>query len=626
MMKVTLLLLCCWAALVVADEDYVKYKDPIQPLNVQIKDLMDRMTLAEKIGQMAQLDRSVVTPEIMRDYSIGSVLSAGGSVPSPQATAQEWIDMVNSIQQGSLSSRLGIPMIYGIDAVHGHNNVYNATVFPHNVGLGATREPELLRRIGAATAKEVRATGIDYVFAPCIAVCRDPRWGRCYESYSEDPDIVKELTDIIIGLQGQIPSGSPKGVPYVGGRDKVAACAKHFVGDGGTTRGINENDTVISRHGLLSIHMPGYYHSIIKGVSTIMVSFSSWNGEKMHSNHELITDFLKNTLNFRGFVISDWQGIDKITNPAHSNYTFSILSGVQAGIDMVMVPTNYTEFINDLTYLVNSNAIPMSRINDAVRRILRVKFVMGLFENPLADDRFVNELGSQKHKDLAREAVRKSLVLLKNGENADEPVIPLSKKAAKILVAGTHADNLGYQCGGWTITWQGLSGNNLTTGTTILEAVKKSVDPNTEVVYNVNPTTDYIKANNFSYAIVVVGETPYAETNGDNLNLSIAEGGSDTIQNACNVVKCVVVIVSGRPLKIEPCMSQLDALVAAWLPGTEGEGVTDVLFGDYGFTGKLARTWFKTVDQLPMNYGDENYNPLFPLGFGLTTEPIKEAS
>lgn len=222
--------------------------------------------------------------------------------------------------------------------------------------------------------------------------------------------------------------------------------------------------------------------------------------------------------------------------------------------------------------------------------------------------------------------MRKSLVLLKNGENADEPVIPLSKKAAKILVAGTHADNLGYQCGGWTITWQGLSGNNLTTGTTILEAVKKTVDPNTEVIYNVNPTTDYIKANNFSYAIVVVGEKPYAETNGDNLNLSIAEGGSDTIQNVCNVVKCVVVIVSGRPLTIEPRMSQLDALVAAWLPGTEGEGVTEVLFGDYGFTGKLARTWFKTVDQLPMNYGDENYNPLFPLGFGLTTEPIKEAS
>ncbi|XP_038900909.1 beta-glucosidase BoGH3B-like [Benincasa hispida] len=625
-MKVTLLLLCCWVALVASDEDYVKYKDPIQPLNVRIKDLMDRMTLAEKIGQMAQLDRSVVTPEIMRDYSIGSVLSSGGSVPSPQATTQEWIDMVNSFQKGSLSSRLGIPMIYGIDAVHGHNNVYNATVFPHNVGLGSTREPELLRRIGAATAKEVRATGINYVFAPCIAVCRDPRWGRCYESYGEDPDIVKEMADIIVGLQGQIPSGFPKGVPYVSGRDKVAACAKHFVGDGGTTRGINENNTVISRHGLLSIHMPGYYHSIIKGVSTIMVSYSSWNGEKMHSNHELITDFLKNTLNFKGFVISDWQGIDKITDPAHSNYTFSILSGIRAGIDMVMVPTNYTEFIDDLTYLVISNAIPMSRINDAVRRILRVKFVMGLFENPLADDRFVNELGSQEHKDLAREAVRKSLALLKNGENADEPVLPLSKKATKILVAGTHADNLGYQCGGWTITWQGLSGNNLTTGTTILEAVKKTVDPNTEIIYNVNSTTDYIKANNFSYAIVVVGETPYAETNGDNLNLTIAEGGSDTIQNVCNVVKCVVVIVSGRPLTIEPHMSQLDALVVSWLPGTEGEGVTDVLFGDYGFTGKLARTWFKTVDQLPMNYGDENYNPLFPLGFGLTTEPVNKAS
>ncbi|KAA0045630.1 lysosomal beta glucosidase-like [Cucumis melo var. makuwa] len=383
-MKVMVVLLCCWAALVAVDEDYVMYKDPIQPLNIRIKDLMDRMTLADKVGQMAQLDSSAITPEIIRDYSIGSVLSSGGSTPSLKATAQEWIAMVNSFQQATLSSRLGIPIMYGIDAVHGHNGVYNATVFPHNLGW----EPELLRRIGAATGKEVRGTGIDYVFAPCIA------------------------------------------------RSKIG------------------------------------------------------NGAKMHSNHELVVDFLKNSLNFR--------------------------------------------FIDGLTYLVVKNAIPMSRINDAVRRILRVEFMMDLFENPLADDRSVNELGSQEHKDLATEAVRKSLVLLKNVENADEPVLPLSKKAPKILVAGTHANNLGYQCSGRTITRQGLRGNNLTTGTTILEAVKKTVDPNTEVIYNVNPTTDYVKANNFSYAIFIVGETPSAESKGDNLNLTIAEGGSDTIQNVCN--------------------------------------------------------------------------------------------
>ncbi|KAF8369512.1 hypothetical protein HHK36_032469 [Tetracentron sinense] len=629
-----ILFLCCWAAM--AEAEYMKYKDPKQHMNVRIRDLMNRMTLGEKIGQMTQMDRTVTTVEIMKNYSIGSLLSGGGSVPFPQATAEDWVNMVNEFQNGSLSSRLGIPMIYGIDAVHGHNNVYKATIFPHNIGLGATRQyskhtestqlrlvgdPELVKRIGAATALEVRATGIPYVFAPCIAVCRDPRWGRCYESYSEDHKIVQEMTEIISGLQGELPANSRKGVPYVAGKNKVAACAKHFVGDGGTTKGINENNTVIDRPGLLSIHMPAYYNSIIKGVSTVMVSYSSWNGEKMHSNHNLVTRFLKDTLKFRGFVISDWQGIDRITSPPHSNYTYSVLSGIQAGIDMVMVPLNYTEFIDDLTYLVKNNFIPMSRIDDAVRRILRVKFSMGLFENPLADLSLANELGSQAHRDLAREAVRKSLVLLKNGENADSPLLPLPKKASRILVAGSHANNLGYQCGGWTITWQGLSGNNHTTGTTILSAITAAVDPSTEIVFAENPDSDFVKSNNFSYAIVVVGEHTYAETDGDSLNLTMADPGQTTISNVCGSVKCVTIVISGRPVVIEPYVASMDALVAAWLPGTEGQGVTDVLFGDYEFTGKLSRTWFKNVDQLPMNVGDSHYDPLFPFGFGLTTKP-----
>ncbi|XP_044470532.1 beta-glucosidase BoGH3B-like isoform X2 [Mangifera indica] len=404
-------------------------------------------------------------------------------------------------------------------------------------------------------------------------------------------------------------------------KKKVAACAKHFVGDGGTTNGINENNTVIDRHGLLSIHMPGYYDSIIKGVSTVMISYSSWNGVKMHTNRDLITGFLKNTLQFRGFVISDWEGLDRITSPPHANYTYSIEMAINAGIDMVMVPNNYTEFINGLTSLVKKNFIPMSRIDDAVERILRVKFVMGLFENPLADYSLVDQLGSQEHRELAREAVRKSLVLLKNGESADHPLLPLPKKASKILVAGTHADNLGYQCGGWTIEWQGLSGNNLTRGTTILTAIKNTVDQQTEVVFEENPDAKFVKSNNFSYAIVVVGEHPYAETFGDSLNLTIPDPGPSTITNVCGAVKCVVVVISGRPVVLEPYVSSMDALVAAWLPGSEGQGVSDVLFGDYGFTGKLPRTWFKTVDQLPMNVGDAHYDPLFPFGFGLTTKP-----
>ncbi|XP_065867282.1 uncharacterized protein [Euphorbia lathyris] len=611
------LLLCIFAA---ADAECLRYKDEEQPINIRIKDLMSRMSLPEKIGQMVQLDRSAVSPDIMRDYGIGSVLSGGGSVPKVEATPQEWIQMVNDFQKGSLSSRLGIPMIYGIDAVHGHNNAYKATIFPHNIGLGATRDPDLIKRIGAATAAEVRATGIHYAFAPCIAVCRDPRWGRCYESYSEDPSIVREMTEIISGLQGDAPR---KGVPFVGGRNKVAACAKHFVGDGGTTNGINENNTLIDYHTLLSIHMPGYMTAVIKGVSTVMVSYSSWNGRKMHANHDLVTALLKKVLRFRGFVISDWEGIDRITSPPHSNYTNSVLQGISAGIDMVMVPHHYTEFINILMNLVLNKSIPMNRIDDAVRRILRVKFTMGLFEDPLADQSFVDELGSQEHRELAREAVRKSLVLLKNGKNSKTPLLPLPKKTGRILVAGSHADNLGYQCGGWTISWQGLSGNNLTTGTTIWNAISSTVDSSTKLVFCENPDADFAKANDFDYAIVVVGEHPYAETQGDNLNLTLPEPGPEVIDNVCGNVKCVVVIISGRPLVIEPYVSKMDAIVAAWFPGSEGQGVADVLFGDYGFTGKLSRTWFKSVDQLPMNVGDANYDPLFSFGFGLTTEPAK---
>ncbi|XP_024024757.1 uncharacterized protein LOC21397857 [Morus notabilis] len=620
---VGLLLVIFWAAMAESSEKHYKYKDPKQPINIRIKDLISRMTLEEKIGQMVQIDRTVASFEVMKKYKIGSILSGGGSVPAKEASPEAWVDMVNDFQRGSLSTRLGIPMIYGIDAVHGNNNVYKATIFPHNVGLGATRDPQLVKRIGAATALEVRATGIQYVFAPCIAVCRDPRWGRCYESYSEDPKIVRAMTEIVSALQGELPANSRKGVPYVAGNKNVAACAKHFVGDGGTTKGINENNTVINRHGLLSIHMGGYYNAIIKGVSTIMVSYSSWNGEKMHANRQLITGFLKNTLRFRGFVISDWQGIDRITSPPHLNYSYSIQAGVSAGIDMIMIPYNYTEFIDGLTYQVKNKIIPISRIDDAVRRILRVKFIMGLFEKPLADYSLVHELGSQEHRELAREAVRKSLVLLKNGEHADNPVLPLPKKAPKILVAGTHADNLGNQCGGWTIEWQGLTGNNLTSGTTILTAIKNTVDPKTEVVYLENPDANFVKSNEFSYAIVVVGEPPYAETFGDSLNLTIPEPGPSTITNVCGAVKCIVIVISGRPVVIQPYVAQIDALVAAWLPGTEGQGVADVLFGDYGFTGKLPRTWFKTVDQLPMNFGDLHYDPLFPFGFGLTTEPTK---
>ncbi|XP_074289719.1 uncharacterized protein LOC141614996 [Silene latifolia] len=612
--------------LVVAEahqEERMVYKDPKKHVETRVKDLLKRMTLAEKLGQMTQIERVNATAEVMKKYAIGSVLSGGGSVPQVNASAEEWIELVNRIQKGSLSSRLGIPMIYGIDAVHGNNNVYKATIFPHNVGLGVTRDPELVKRIGAATALEVRATGIPYAFAPCIAVCRDPRWGRCYESYSEDPKIVQKMTSIIDGLQGVAPANS-RGYPYVDGKLKVAACAKHFVGDGGTVKGINENNTVIDWEGLLKIHMPGYLPAIKKGVATVMASYSSWNGIKMHANHHLLTSFLKGRLGFKGFVISDWQGIDRITSPPHANYTNSVETSVNSGVDMIMGPYNYEEVINTLTELVHKKAIPMSRIDDAVTRILRVKFAMGLFEHPLADTSLVKQLGSKAHRELAREGVRKSLVVLKNGKHEKKPVLPLPKKAKKILVAGTHADNLAYQCGGWTISWQGENGNNYTTGITILKAIEATVDKDTKVVYKENPEKSSLKKHDYSYAIVVVGELPYAETNGDSLNLTIPKPGPEIIKNVCHHIKCVVVLISGRPVVIEPYLKKMDALVAAWLPGSEGQGVADVLFGDYAATGKLARTWFKRVDQLPMNVGDKHYDPLFPFGFGITTKVAKK--
>nr|1EX1_A Chain A, PROTEIN (BETA-D-GLUCAN EXOHYDROLASE ISOENZYME EXO1) [Hordeum vulgare]1IEQ_A Chain A, BETA-D-GLUCAN GLUCOHYDROLASE ISOENZYME EXO1 [Hordeum vulgare]1IEV_A Chain A, BETA-D-GLUCAN GLUCOHYDROLASE ISOENZYME EXO1 [Hordeum vulgare]1IEW_A Chain A, BETA-D-GLUCAN GLUCOHYDROLASE ISOENZYME EXO1 [Hordeum vulgare]1IEX_A Chain A, BETA-D-GLUCAN GLUCOHYDROLASE ISOENZYME EXO1 [Hordeum vulgare]1J8V_A Chain A, Beta-D-glucan glucohydrolase isoenzyme EXO1 [Hordeum vulgare]3WLH_A Chain A, Beta-D-glucan e len=604
--------------------DYVLYKDATKPVEDRVADLLGRMTLAEKIGQMTQIERLVATPDVLRDNFIGSLLSGGGSVPRKGATAKEWQDMVDGFQKACMSTRLGIPMIYGIDAVHGQNNVYGATIFPHNVGLGATRDPYLVKRIGEATALEVRATGIQYAFAPCIAVCRDPRWGRCYESYSEDRRIVQSMTELIPGLQGDVPKDFTSGMPFVAGKNKVAACAKHFVGDGGTVDGINENNTIINREGLMNIHMPAYKNAMDKGVSTVMISYSSWNGVKMHANQDLVTGYLKDTLKFKGFVISDWEGIDRITTPAGSDYSYSVKASILAGLDMIMVPNKYQQFISILTGHVNGGVIPMSRIDDAVTRILRVKFTMGLFENPYADPAMAEQLGKQEHRDLAREAARKSLVLLKNGKTStDAPLLPLPKKAPKILVAGSHADNLGYQCGGWTIEWQGDTGRT-TVGTTILEAVKAAVDPSTVVVFAENPDAEFVKSGGFSYAIVAVGEHPYTETKGDNLNLTIPEPGLSTVQAVCGGVRCATVLISGRPVVVQPLLAASDALVAAWLPGSEGQGVTDALFGDFGFTGRLPRTWFKSVDQLPMNVGDAHYDPLFRLGYGLTTNATKK--
>ncbi|XP_057953229.1 uncharacterized protein LOC131147716 [Malania oleifera] len=594
------------------------YRDPNEPIEERVKDLLSRMTLREKAGQMTQIERRVASPSALSRLSIGSILSAGGSGPFNKAWSSDWADMIDDFQRAALDSRLGIPLLYGIDAVHGNNSVYGATVFPHNVGLGATRDADLARRIGVATALEVRASGVHYTFAPCVAVCKDPRWGRCYESYSEDTEIVRKMSSIITGLQGQPPEGHPKGYPFVAGRNNVVACAKHFVGDGGTDRGINEGNTITSYDDLERIHMAPFLDCICQRVSTIMASYSSWNGRKLHSDHFLLTEVLKDKLGFKGFVISDWEGLDRLCEPHGSDYRYCISSAVRAGIDMVMVPLRYEKYLEDLIFLVESGDIPMTRIDDAVERILRVKFTAGLFEYPFSDRSLLDTVGCKLHRELAREAVRKSLVLLKNGKDPQKPFLPLDRSAKRILVAGTHADDLGYQCGGWTGNWHGTSGR-ITIGTTILDAIKEAVGEKTQVIYEQNPSADTFSGQDFSFAIVVVGEGPYAEFTGDNSELVIPFNGADVISTVADRIPTLAIFISGRPLVLEPwLLEKMDALIAAWLPGSEGAGITDVVFGDYDFEGRLPVTWFKTVEQLPLRVGENSYDPLFPLGFGLT--------
>ncbi|XAR60706.1 Glucan 1,3-beta-glucosidase [Bertholletia excelsa] len=589
------------------------YQNPSEPVEARVKDVLSRMTLKEKIGQMTQIERSVVTPSAIRDICIGSILSAGGSGPFEKALSSDWADMVDGFQKIALESRLGIPLIYGIDAVHGNNSVYGATIFPHNIGLGATRDADLAYRIGDATALEVRAAGIHYNFAPCIAVCRDPRWGRCYECYGEDTEIVRNMTHIVSGLQGQPPKGHPKGYPFLGGRFHIMRnCIKIRIchlSDGGTHKGINEGDTILGYDDLERIHMAPYLDCLTQ----------AWNGTKMHAHRFLLTDILKDKLGFKGFVISDWGGLDTLSDPPGSNYRNCISSAVNAGIDMVMVPHKFEIFLKEMLSLVESGEIPMTRVDDAVERILRVKFVTGLFEYPMADRSLLDAVGCKPHRELAREAVRKSLVLLKNGKDPKKPFLPLDRNSKKILVAGVHADDLGYQCGGWTFNWTGTSGR-ITIGTTILDAVREAVGDKTEVVYDPNPSANTFVDQDFSFAIVAVGEAPYVESTGDNAELVIPFNGAELVNLVADKVPTLVILISGRPMVLDSCLlEKIDAFIAAWLPGSEGSGITDLIFGDYEFQGRLPVTWFKNVNQLPMHVGENSYDPLFPLGFGLTT-------
>ena len=575
------------------------YKDPTQPIATRVADLMSRMTLDEKLGQMTQAERGSISNAQVTQFRIGSILSGGGSAPSPN-TATGWANMYDAFQNAALATPLGIPMIYGVDAVHGHNNVIGATIFPHNIGLGATRDPALVQNIGRAVGEEVSGTGIDWDFAPCLCVARNDRWGRTYESFGERPDLVSSMTTIVTGLQGSSLSAP----------GSVLATAKHYVGDGGTTGGVDQGNTQISEADLRAIHLPPFQAAVQRGVGAVMISFSSWNGVKMHSNQFLITSVLKGELGFSGFVVTDWNGIDQIDG--QTGFTAAeVDTAINAGIDMVMVPTAWQNFISVLRTEVQAGRIPMSRIDDANRRILTKKFELGLFERPLTDRSFTPTVGSTTHRALARQAVRESMVLLKNTNN----VLPLATANNKIFVAGKTADNIGFQTGGWTVSWQGGSGTT-TPGTSILQGIRNTVAASTTVTFN---QTGAGIDSSYRVAIAVVGETPYAEGMGDRPgSMSLDSTDLSTIATLrASGVPVVVVLVSGRPMDIATELPNWSALVAAWLPGTEGQGVADVLFGAAAPVGKLPMTWMQSASQQPINDGDGK-PALFPFGFGLS--------
>jgi beta-glucosidase len=577
------------------------YQDPTQPVPTRVADLLSRMTLDEKIGQMTQVDRGyLATQSDIATYNLGSLLSGGGSAPANN-TANGWADMYDSFQQTALTNRLHIPIIYGIDAVHGHNNVYGATIFPHNIGLGATRDAALVQQIGQAVAEEVAGTGIDWTFAPCLCVARNERWGRTYESFGEDPSLVQSMTTVVTGFQGTALGGSPT---------SVLATAKHYVGDGGTTGGVNEGNTQLPEPELRRLHLAPYVDALAKGAGSVMISYSSWNGVKLHAHRQLITDVLKGELGFTGFVVSDWAGINQIDGqPGFS--PADVRTAINAGIDMVMVPDNYKSLQATLKNEVLAGNVLASRVDDAVSRILTRKFELGLFERPLTDRTWAATVGSAAHRALARQAVRESLTLLKN----DGGVLPLPKTGKKILVAGKNADNIGNQSGGWTISWQGSSGN-ITPGTTILQGIRQAVAPGTVVDYDLAGRG----AAGHDVAVAVIGERPYAEGVGDRSDgMGLDRTDLNTLVTLQRAgVPTVVVLVSGRPLVVTDQLPDWKALVAAWLPGTEGQGVADVLFGDYKPTGRLPHSWPRSATQIPVNVGDTTYDPLFPFGYGLT--------
>jgi beta-glucosidase len=588
----------------------------------RIDDLLARMSVEEKVGQVIQGEIRNVTPADVKAYHLGSVLNGGGSHPGNEKRTEpeDWLELADAYWEASMDASDGgaaIPIIWGADAVHGHTNVIGATVFPHNIGLGAARNPGLVRRIGAATATEIAVTGLDWDFGPVVAVVRDDRWGRTYESYSEDPGIVRAYAAAFVeGLQGTA------GTPDFLGERKVIASAKHFLGDGGTAGGKDQGDNPASETELRDIHGAGYFSAIEVGVQTVMASFSSWQGRKMHGNSELLTDVLKERMGFDGFVVGDWNAHGQVEGCAND----SCATAFNAGIDMFMVPEDWKALWKNTLAQVESGEISIDRLDDAVRRILRVKIRAGLFEREKPSARSaawdLESFGSPEHRALARKAVRESLVLLKNNGG----LLPL-RRDQRVLVAGDGADNIGKQCGGWTISWQGDDNENadFPGASSIWDGIRA-------VVEGVGGTAVLSKDGSYEktpdVAIVVFGEEPYAEFQGDRdtLEYGFSRPGDVKLLHALQAagIPVVSVFLSGRPMWVNPELNASDAFVAAWLPGSEGAGVADVIFraadGTVGhdFKGKLSFSWPRTAIQTPLNLGDEDYDPLFAFGFGLS--------
>ncbi len=606
----------------------------VSETEVRVQALLARMTLDQKIGQMTQPERLHVSPAEVKAFHIGSVLSGGGSCPGRNRPA-DWVAMNDAYWAASMEEdedHLAIPLLYGVDAIHGNGNVRGATIFPHNIGLGAMHDPDLIERIGRVTAREVLATGVEWTFAPTLAVSRDVRWGRTYESYSEDPRIVAGYASRIVrGLQDGRTAIGPKG---------VVACAKHWVGDGGTEAGVDQGDTVVGEEELRRLHIAPYRPALEAGALTVMVSLSSWNGAKCHAHRYLIQDVLKGEMGFRGFAVSDWNGID----PLADDHSEAAAMAANAGIDMFMVPERWKPFISGLKAQVERGAVPIERVDDAVGRILRVKSAIGLFDRPRPWARRGSndmEFGSAEHREVAREAVRKSLVLLKNRRG----VLPLQRDA-RILVTGRNAHDRGRQCGGFTVEWQGVSGNDaIEGGTSIWEGIRATA-PRAVLCENGGMDTT---SEHFDAAIVVIGERPYAEGLGDIREPTPVRPGTtqlaagpgvlvpygDTLELAtlhpedlgtiralaARDIPVVTVLISGRPLVVDAELAESAAFVAAWLPGSEGAGVADVLFGDYDFTGRLPVSWPADMpgdeDSRSNGMHGARAGAPFPLGYGL---------